>query len=134
MNYLDYFNHLMDGKWLNQICLFCPVTVSLPERFDILDELAFRLQIEYQKDVKFLVSNPFHTSTSQLDCIHKEYPLTEKISTFDVDKTVILANIQFPYFNYEDSWEKAGLKLFEYYRIPVLGFTTHEQCIKIYEK
>ena len=134
MDYLSYFNSLLDNGWLNQVCLLCPPCLDLGTKFEILDEIAFRLQIEFQKEVKLMFSNPFHTVRSELDAIYKEYPLTDRISEFDVEKTVVLANIQFPYFSHEDSWEKKAIQLLEYYRLPVLGFTTHEQYIKIYEK
>ena len=54
--YKNLFDSYLDNKIFNQFVMLSPTGITHDEKLNILDEIAFRLQVEFQKQVILLTN------------------------------------------------------------------------------
>lgn len=125
-NYIRIFDSFLDNRILNcGILLIGPNSTN--EKLYILNEIAFRLQIEFGKRV-CLVSNEelnsdIETFTSKDD----------PFSFISKNDCVFLCNLQKSYFN-DGMWYNDLVNQLKYYKRTFFGFTTGSQQLIFYEE
>ena len=130
--YSKIFNSFLDNGMLDIALIINSRKLGKTSKEELLDELAYRLQIEFCKKV-ILLTNKF-TPTGDIDFVGKEKNANEILLKFpDRSKNVFIVDIDFPYFNNSDSWEKRALNTIMYYKYPIFGFSSGEDIIKFYE-
>lgn len=130
--YEKLFNTYLDSNIFNQLVLLSPKTLSNKHKLEILDGLAYRLQIEFQKTV-VLITNKKHNS--EIDVFDNSQPTAELPLIYSKNKDVVfLVDIDSPYFDDKLSWEDKVVELLIYYKYPAFGFMSGCQKIKLYEE
>jgi hypothetical protein len=130
-DYLKGFNSFLDNKLFNQFVVLSGKYLSQQTKLDILDELAYRLQIEFGKKVYLLTNEDIDCEVSVINqqTTPQEIPLI-----VNRDESVILVLIRTDYFNRNDSWEIESLRVLKYYKYPIFGFCSMFQDVMYYEK
>jgi hypothetical protein len=131
-NIVSIFNGFLDSNQFNQAIMLSSYTLSEDSKLEILDDLSFRLQIQFGKRVVFVTNKAFY---GDVDVV------TPKINVSEVpllypnrDKVVFIVNIDFPYFENKLSWESKIVETLIYYKYVVFGFISGEQRVKFYEE
>ena len=131
-NIVNIFNGFLDSNQFNQAIMLSSYTLSEDSKLEILDDLSFRLQIQFGKRVVFVTNKAF---CGNIDVV------TPKINASEVpllypnrDKVVFIVNIDFPYFENKLSWEDKIVETLIYYKYVVFGFVSGEQRVKFYEE
>lgn len=137
--YKNFFDSYLDNKIFNQFVMLSPTGITHDEKLNILDEIAFRLQIEFQKQVILLTNRDVYGDIFVVDKNTKVSEIPLIINNMNSAKqelcgnVVCLIDIDFPYFEESNSWENKLVETMKYYKIPVFGFSNNTQMIYIYE-
>lgn len=137
--YQRLFDSCLDNNLFNQFVALSPTSISHDRELIILDNIAFRLQIEFQKQVILLTNKEVSGDIAVINKSTKvsEIPLIinnlNSDNNDDSSNVVCLIDIDFPYFEENNSWENRLIETLKYYRIPVFGFCSRGQILKIYE-
>lgn len=138
-SYLKIFDSYLDSMIFNQFVMLCPIRLSHKDKLNILDHIAYRLQIEFQKVVILLTNREVDgdifvinkdTNVSEIPLIINNMNTEKQLKYGNV---VCLIDIDFPYFEDSVSWEQRLVENMKYYKMPVFGFSNNTQMIKIYE-
>ena len=137
-NYDEYkylFNNVMDMNYAFQCgILYCPHAcsdMSNTNRLSLLNEIAHRLQIEFEKDVVFISNESIETELPVIKTVDEASRL---IATYDRNKTVFLCNFILPRIVADDNFEVRAIEQLKYYRQPFYGFTVNQQIMYLYEE
>jgi hypothetical protein len=137
--YKNLFDSYLDNKIFNQFVMLSPTRITHEEKLNILDEIAFRLQVEFQKQVILLTNRDVDGDIFVIDKNTKVSEIPLIINNMKSAKqelygnVVCLIDIDFPYFEESNSWENRLVETMKYYKIPVFGFSNNTQMIYIYE-
>jgi hypothetical protein len=130
--YKKLFNAYLDSNIFNQLVLLSPKSLSNDNKLSILDDLAFRLQIEFQKSV-VLITNKRHNC--EIEVFDNTQPTAELPLIYNKSRDIVfLVDIDSPYFDDKMSWEDKIVELLIYYKYPAFGFMSGCQRIKLYEE
>lgn len=138
-SYVKIFDSYLDNMIFNQFMMLCPIRLSQIDKLNILDYLAYRLQIEFQKKVILLTNKEID---GDIYVINKDTKVSEiplLINNMNTEtqtkygNVVCLIDIDFPYFEDSVSWEQRLVEVMKYYKVPVFGFSNNTQMIYIYE-
>lgn len=131
-NIVTIFNSFLDSNQFNQAIMLSSHTLSEDSKLEILDDLSFRLQIQFGKHVVFVTNKAFYgyvdVVTPKTDA--SEIPLLYP----NRDEVVFIVNMDFPYFENKLSWESRVVETLIYYKYVVFGFISGEQRVKFYEE
>ena len=137
--YKNFFDSYLDNKIFNQFVMLSPTGITHDEKLNILDEIAFRLQVEFQKQVILLTNRDVYGDIFVVDKNTKVSEIPLIINNMNSAKqelygnVVCLIDIDFPYFEESNSWENRLVETMKYYKFPVFGFSNNTQMIYIYE-
>lgn len=137
--YKNFFDSYLDNKIFNQFVMLSPTGITHDEKLNILDEIAFRLQVEFQKQVILLTNRDVYGDIFVIDKNTKVSEIPLIINNMNSAKqelygnVVCLIDIDFPYFEESNSWENRIVETMKYYKIPVFGFSNNTQMIYVYE-
>lgn len=137
--YKNFFDSYLDNKIFNQFVMLSPTGITHDEKLNILDEIAFRLQVEFQKQVILLTNRDVYGDIFVVDKNTKVSEIPLIINNMNSAKqefygnVVCLIDIDFPYFEESNSWENRLVETMKYYKIPVFGFSNNTQMIYVYE-
>ena len=137
--YQNIFDSYLDNKIFNQFVMLSPTEITNDEKLNILDEIAFRLQVEFQKQVILLTNRDVYGDIFVVDKNTKVSEIPLIINNMNSSKqelygnVVCLIDIDFPYFEESNSWENRLVETMKYYKIPVFGFSNNTQMIYVYE-
>ena len=137
--YKNLFDSYLDNKIFNQFVMLSPTGITHDEKLNILDEIAFRLQVEFQKQAILLTNRDVYGDIFVIDKNTKVSEIPLIINSMNSAKqelygnVVCLIDIDFPYFEESNSWENRLVETMKYYKIPVFGFSNNTQMIYIYE-
>lgn len=137
--YKNFFDSYLDNKIFNQFVMLSPTEITHDEKLNILDEIAFRLQVEFQKQVILLTNRDVYGDIFVVDKNTKVSEIPLIINNMNSAKqelygnVVCLIDIDFPYFEESNSWENRLVETMKYYKIPVFGFSNNTQMIYVYE-
>ena len=137
--YQNIFDSYLDNKIFNQFVMLSPTEITNDEKLNILDEIAFRLQVEFQKQVILLTNRDVYGDIFVVDKNTKVSEIPLIINNMNSSKqelygnVVCLIDIDFPYFEERNSWENRLVETMKYYKIPVFGFSNNTQMIYVYE-
>ena len=137
--YKNLFDSYLDNKIFNQFVMLSPTGITHDEKLNILDEIAFRLQVEFQKQVILLTNRDVYGDIFVVDKNTKVSEIPLIINNMNSEKqelygnVVCLIDIDFPYFEESNSWENRLVETMKYYKIPVFGFSNNTQMIYVYE-
>ena len=138
-SYIKIFDSYLDNMIFNQFVMLCPIRLSQTDKLNILDYLAYRLQIEFQKKVILLTNKEID---GDIYVINKDTKVSEiplLINNMNTEtqtkygNVICLIDIDFQYFDDSVSWEQRLVEVMKYYKVPVFGFSNNTQMIKIYE-
>lgn len=134
MTYDDYeniFNIMLDSNISNGCFIFNGINLTQDKKFKLLNDIAYRYQIEYHKDVYFVTTN--NKINTELPTIIKPQNPYDIPGHFDRKNIVFLTDITFPYFDNPESWESRVINILTGYFYTTLGFSSSKQIIKLYE-
>lgn len=130
-NYETLFNGLIDNKIFNCGILLSASKISDKDKYNILNDLAYKLQIEHQKKV-YLIPDNIHFE-SELPIICQPYDCSNISKNFDRTNTIFLINTKLPYFEDPNNWNVKFINTLLYYFYPFFGFSSTRQIVKFYE-
>lgn len=128
MNYLNFFNMILDNNFLNCGILLSPI-IKISEKQNVLENIAYRAQIEFKKEV-VLVTNADYYKNSELKIINSSCDPYDVTKLGNSDYIIICDIIQTE--ENSSSWSTKIIELMEYYRVCFFGFS-NRQTIRIYE-
>ena len=132
IGYRKVFNSFMDNGIIDLALIINSRKLNPDNQREILDEVAYRLQIEFCKKVILLTNKS--SPSGDIDFVGKEKNANEILLKYpDRSKHAFIVDIQFPYFNTKDCWESRALNTIMYYKYPIFGFSSSEDIIKFYE-
>lgn len=126
--YIQLFDNILDS-FQNSTFVLVGKGLTEKERLDILEHIAFRCQIEFEKEVRFISS--YDVKESEI-LLPKKYDSSYLPVQFKPENTIFLTNINISYYDTLNNWELDMLTQLAYYKYPVFGFSSH-QVIKVYE-
>lgn len=129
--YVKIFNSFLDNDLFNQTIILSPQSLTHVEKLYILNDLAYRIQIEFCKNVYIITDRLLPNCELKVideKTIPEELPLT--INNFD---SVFLIDVCRPYFEGTNSWSERIIEILQYYKMTVFGFCSNKQIIKFYE-
>ena len=129
--YRELFNGFLDNGFFNCGVALAGSRLSNSERLSILNDICYRLQVEYQKHV-YLITSDQHTE-SELTLICPPYDYNDIPKRFDRNDTVFVLDVKLPYFDDNNNWETKIINSLLYYFYPFFGFCSSKQIVKIYE-
>ena len=131
-NYLKVFNTFIDTGILDLALILQPQKLNDSLKMSILDNLAYRFQIEFCKTA-VLVANKY-IPTGDIEFVGRDsIPFEVPLKYSGRSKYVFLVDIEFPYFEKKNCWEHSILQTLTYYKYPVFGFSSEEQIFKFYD-
>ena len=126
--YIKYFDTLLDNNRTNTCSLLTGGNLSTDDRWDILNYIALRAEVELGKRVVFVSSIP--TYPTEVEMIDRYTDINHNIHEYN--NCIFIANLCVYYSSFEHQWEDSIIKLLNYYKYPVFGFCS-KQFLAIYE-
>lgn len=128
-DYKELFNDALCKKKINFGMILTGYGIPDKDKFDILNMCSFLYQHIHNRNVVFLTHSGF-LDVGELPCICDSNSAN---SFMFKENLAIVTYVNFPYFDFEQSWEMSFIKNLIYYKIPFIGFSNSQQIIRVYE-
>ena len=123
------FNSILDNNISTVGVLFPILKTDDKVILDCLDRIAYRLQIEFGKEVIFL-------SSENIDCeiehYSKESDPNVLIPKFADSKYVFICLFRSSYFKQDDNWYMEIMNMLTYYKKQFFGFSDRDARITVF--
>lgn len=130
-DYLKIFNSFLDNDLFNQAIILSTNKISEITKLQILDEIAYRLQVEFGKRVIFITNKE---CSGDIETFTKKDKTSELPLLYtDKKNTVFVLYLDMPYFEDRLDWEQKVIECLIYYKYPVFGFKSDNQRVKFYD-
>lgn len=128
--YRSLFSDLLNRQNINFGMVLTGYDVPEKDKFDILNMCSFLYQQLHNRNVILLTHSGFR-EVGEVPCVCDRN--SADMFLFKPDSAIIVY-VNFPYFDYDKSWEMRFIKNLIYYKIPFIGFSNSQQIISVYEQ